>query len=1033
VNGRDIQVRLFGEPAVAVGGSTVVVGSTKQHGLLAALAVDADHPVSVEQLIDRIWGDEPPANARATLHVYVSRLRRSFAGGAPGGPAAIAIERGPAGYRLAVDPDRVDLHRFRRLVERARLVPRGDPGRARLFAEALAAARGLPLAGIAGAWASQLRAVLEELRWGTVADWAEAELDLGHHARVVAELRSRVTESPLAESLWAQLLRALQMAGRDAEALALYAQVRRRIVDELGVEPGPLLRERHAAILHGDAGPGPVPVAAAPVPAQLPSDVGDFVGRRAELERLDGVLVPSAAVTVVAVSGTAGVGKTALALHWAHRVADRFPDGQLYLDLRGHSVRPVAPYDALASLLRALGVAPDQVPPEETDAGGLYRSVTAGRRLLLVLDNAYSAAQVRPLLPGARDCVVVATSRRRLTELIVHDGARPFPLDVLPQDDAEALLHRLLGGGEAGAAPQVADLARLCAYLPLALRIAAARIGERPRHGLARYVDELAGGDRLDALDAGDDEAGVRAAFDVSYRSLDEATRRYFRLLGLVPGHDFSAELLSVLAGAPVAEARRGLARLHTAHLVDDRGHDRYGCHDLLREYARELAGPDPERKEAVTRLYAWYLAVVRTAARTLYPHMLLLPEPDQPEAGPPEPRRPGTVAGQAAARTFAGTGEAAHLLDAEFANLVAAIHDGRSYGHAAEAVLMADGLRGHLLHTCRWAEWQVVTGSALAAATEVEDLRGQAAAHMSISLAHRSRCDYPRAIEHLEVARVLASRAGWTEGVLAIESNLAGAYLDTGNLPAARELYTQVLALSLRRKVPITTATARSNLGTVLLEMGRPVDAETCLREALTEFDILGSPSGYAATLDRLGTVLHQRGVLDEATALLTTAVELQRQIGGRQGEASFLANLAAVHRDADRPAEALDAATRAVSLAAGSGSGRTEAEALNVEASVRLRHGQAAVAIQRATRAHALALAAGTRQPEILALIELADAHRQDGDPDTARDLADRAWRLAESYGFVVLARRAAALARGGLAAAQRVTGGAPRGGAT
>jgi hypothetical protein len=467
---------------------------------------------------------------------------------------------------------------------------------------------------------------LSELRLQAVEELVEARLRGGEHTGLVAELRALVAEHPLRERPYGQLMVALSRDGRQADALAVYRTLRHRLTEQLGIEPSQPTQRLHQAVLRGE-----VTVAAAEqprVPAQLPADVAGFTGRAEQLSALTRLLTMDDPPSTVALVGTAGVGKTALAVRWAHQIRERFPDGQLYLDLRGFSAAPpVRPIDALGQFLRALGVAAGQVPADEQEAAGRYRTLLADRRVLVVLDNARGAEQVRPLLPGGRGCLALVTSRDRLDSLVVHAGASRLRLEPLPTADSHKLLARMIGPDRSAAdLAGVGELARLCAHLPLALRIAAANLAGG-RASIAGYVGQLRAG-RLDRLaTAGQERAAVRAAFDVSYAALSDPARRLFRVLGCVPGVELTVAAAAALTGEDHRTAGQVLDELAAVHLVFEPADGRFGTHDLLRDYAGQLAGALTTGEREATRraLIEWYVARAEAAADLLHPGGVVL------------------------------------------------------------------------------------------------------------------------------------------------------------------------------------------------------------------------------------------------------------------------------------------------------------------------------------------------------------------------------------------------------------------------
>jgi DNA-binding SARP family transcriptional activator/tetratricopeptide (TPR) repeat protein len=620
-----MEIRLFGELQLRAGDQLLDVGTPRQQAVLAALAVDAGRPVTVETLIDRIWDDAPPVEARNVLYSHLSRIRRLLKDAATISGTAARVDRRSAGYVLDIAPEVVDLHRFARLVERGNDPALAEVDRAAALAEALSLWRGIPLAGIPGDWVATVRDSWQRRRLEAVVRWGAAELRLGRTNAVIAALPDIIAEYPLAEPLEALLMRALHAAGRDAEAIDRFTLIRQRLAEELGTDPGPELCELHMAILRGEL---PAPERAGPLatPAQLPPDLYGFTGRDEELRLLDGMVGDTgSAVRIVAVSGTAGVGKTALAVHWAHRVRDRFPGGQLYVNLRGFDPTgtPVTPAEAVRGFLDAFEV--QRIPASFEAQVGLYRSILANRRVLVVLDNARDTEQVRPLLAGTPGCLVLVTSRDLLTGLVAV-GAEPLAVDLLGVGGSLELLAGRLGADRVAAEPvAVQEIVELCARLPLALAVVAARAATHPRFGLAELAAELRearGG--LDEFAGADPATDPRAVFSWSYLQLNAEAARLFRLIGLHPGPDISTKAAASLAGFPVATVRPLLAELARAHLVAEHRPARYTCHDLLRAYAFEQVAAvdsDDERRAATRRMLIHYVHSANHGDRLLEPH----------------------------------------------------------------------------------------------------------------------------------------------------------------------------------------------------------------------------------------------------------------------------------------------------------------------------------------------------------------------------------------------------------------------------
>lgn len=711
------------------------------------------------------------------------------------------------------------------------------------------------------------------------------------------------------------------------------------------------------------------------VPAQLPADVANFVGRADELRQLDGVRRGP-----IAICGTAGVGKTALAVHWAHRVRRRFTGGQLYVDLRGFAPGspPLRPIEALARFLRALGVAADGVPPDVEDAAGLYRTLLADRRVLIVLDNAADADQVRPLLPGGAHNLAVVTSRDQLGGLIAREGATRIGAGALATREAFALLERIVGAKRVAAERPAAErLIGLCAHLPLALRIAATNLHGDAQQTIAGYAVRIHE-DALATLTVeGDRESAVRAAFDLSYVALPERARALFRALGLVPGTDFSAETATVVSGSAPADAVLDLRLLVRSHLVEPRPGGRFGLHDLLRQYAREKASADTA---VMDRLNDHYLSMVDAAARLLYPHLTRLPGP--------EPHRPGV---------FAGPAQASAWLEAERAGLVAAV----TAGSRPASWRLADALRGYFVLRMHTVDWSACAEAALAAARADDDPQGQAAAHLSLATLRSRLGDQASAIHGYAECLNLARTAGWTEGEVAALGSLGNAYFRQGLPEQAYAHFTQVLAHARRAGQPATQAAVLSNLGIVSLESGRLAEAAEQYTEALDLSRKVASPNLEANAIANLGEAHHLLGRFDLALGELTEALEHHRRIGDRDSEGFTLCHLAALHRDRGSYDAAADLAAQALALAGAGGHRRYEIEAYNTLASLELCGGQADACVPLARQAIAAARETRYRYAEAVGLSVLGAGLLHLGGLSEARSALAESVHCAQTIG--------------------------------
>ncbi|MGW4210016.1 BTAD domain-containing putative transcriptional regulator [Lentzea sp. NPDC004789] len=584
-----VEYRVLGPLEVVADGTVVPVPAGRCRVLLATLLLRPNRNVSVDELVDRLWDSEPPSldRARKTLQMVVMRLRQAL-----GEANCVRNVRG-GGYLAELEPCQLDLLTFRELASA------GD------VAAAVGLWRGPMLSDVASDALHQhdVPPVTEE--WLLALEQRiDADLASGRAGELVAELRSLTGQHPFRERFWGQLMLALTRSGQQAQALFAYERYRVQLADELGVDPGDELKAVHQQVLSGFATvPGPIP-------RQLPAATPRFVGRSAELRDIT-ELIGSDAVTIAAITGTAGVGKTTLAVHWARGAADRFPGGQLHVNLRGfdHHREPAAPGDVLTRFLDALGVAAESIPADLEARSALYRSLVADRRMLVLLDNARDVEQVRPLLPGPGPSLVLVTSRSRLTGLIVNEGAQHLALDVLLPDEAQALLVSRIGAARAAGAD---ELIRWCGGLPLALAIVAARIVQEPGLSLPALVAELADErTRLDTLNTGDEATSVRAVFQWSYQQLSPAAARMFRLIGVHPGPDITVPAAASLAGLSLGEARECVRELVRASLLAEHVAGRFTCHDLLRVYAADRASAEETaeaRAAATERAFDHYL-----------------------------------------------------------------------------------------------------------------------------------------------------------------------------------------------------------------------------------------------------------------------------------------------------------------------------------------------------------------------------------------------------------------------------------------
>jgi DNA-binding SARP family transcriptional activator/Flp pilus assembly protein TadD len=860
-----IQVRMLGPLRVAVDGVEVEIRGRRPRTLLAVLALSAGQPVSVDALIDRLWNQaDLPSNPRASLQTYVLRVRQAL------GRDAISTVSGQ--YTLNIAPAQVDALRFQRLLASAEADGHNTPA---ALQDALSLWLGTPFDEPLSDWLTEQAAPqLVEAYLGALERRAEHDLAAGRAADSLGELQEQAARFPLRESLWAALLTALAASGRPAEAIDAYDAMRRRLADELGVDPSPRLQQIHADLLAGTDTPRPSAAGRA-VPQQLPADPRAFTGRSDALARLDALASrgDQGAAPVIVVHGPGGIGKTTLAIRWAGQVRDQYPDGQLFVDLRGFSPSsPMTPEQALAALLGGMGITADRIPAGVEAASALWRTTLAGRRALVVLDNARDAQQVRPLLPGPESTVVI-TSRSQLRGLVARDGATQVPLDRLDPAESTAFLRARLEAKSVDRDARLGELAELCEGHPLALAIAAERCGRLPDRSLDDMVVELRGeAARLDALNNGEDPASdLRAVFSWSYRALDEDTARVYRLLGLHPGGGISLLAVAALAGITCSEARRLVDRLVEANLLRPICSGRFALLDLLHEYAAEQAASAlsaGERGHAIRRLVSWYLHSVVNANIALTGR-----DPRLVAVGDPDP--------QVVPRSFDDDRDALAWLDTEWAALSLVVPLAIVAGERRAAYRLVTKLFSYLLHRRPPSEATELQTMALdsadrvGAAADAAFLRNQRGTSWArLGEAEKARCDF---VEALDVFRRLHHAAGEKTAV----NNLAQLDASLGNYDQALTWFDQGIVLAESTDAADNLGTALAALANTYLRMGRGAQAVQAAGQAVALTAAQGSADEYAYALSLLGGTEAALGQYGDAEAHLRQALQHQQPAG--------------------------------------------------------------------------------------------------------------------------------------------------------
>jgi DNA-binding SARP family transcriptional activator len=948
-----MQFRMLGPLEVQVDGSWSGINAAKWRTVLAVLLLQPGQVVSTDRLITEVWPDETPARATNLISVYVHRLRRLI-----GDPEGKVLTTRAPGYQLLVDPEDIDAGRFAQLTaEGRRVLSMGDFEQASaMLGEALGLWQGsraladVPPSALVSAEASRL----EESRVEAFQLRIQADLGCGRHAQVVGQLHRLLADYPLREELWALLMRALYTSGRQAEALEAYAQAREVIADELGVDPSAELQQLYERILRAEPpGPSPSPtpvpadspfaspVSAAPVEpaaagqaaeppgepashaagpgpplprvAQLPADIPDFTGRSDHLQSLRDLLSgprrpdSPGAVVVAAVIGAGGLGKTTLAVHAAHLLRTHYPDGQLYARLQGAAQNPADPGDVLARFLRDLGTEPARIPADPEERAALYRSVLTDRQVLIVLDDARDAAHVRPLLPGSASCSVLVTTRSRMPDLA---GSQFIDLDVLERDEAWRMFAGIIGESRAKAEPEATgEVLTACAGLPLAIRIAGARLAARSnwtvRTIATRLSDERR---RLDWLQTGD--LAVRACFEVSFSSLPAPDAdgvdpaHAFRLLGLWQGSSLGLPGAAALLGQPEASTADALEVLIDAQLLQSPAADRYRFHDLLRAYAADRAGTEETagaRGDALRRVLTWYLHTVDAVAHMVSPHRYQFP------LAPPEPG--------SAPLTFRTLDEALNWCEVERTNLVAATRQAAASGLYTLAWQLPVAAFGFFNRRTYWVDWVETHQIALASVRQLGDLSGEALVLNNLGMAYVRR-RMPEAAGYFEQALAIRTQIGDQPGEAQTSANLADAYRLLERYDEALDLLKRVLEISRQAANPYSEGVVLNNLGETYLAMGQIGEAVGSLEHAREIFRDIKEIRGEGYALNNLGEAYLAQDRTADAVQVLERARDLRHSSGDRLDEAQTLRDLVRAHLAAHRADQASQYLRQAVGI---------------------------------------------------------------------------------------------------------------------
>lgn len=968
-----LRIGVLGPIEIWYGDVPVPINSGPQRSLLARLALGAGTTVSQDELIELLWQHGAPANAVNLLQTRVARLRRLLEFGSPSDQLVVGSR---AGYKLAASPETLDLLRFRELIAKA-AVEEPQAALAKL-SEAVAQWRGDT--DVETLAADPLYIALSNEYADAIRTFAKLAREIGEPELALKPLRVLTSRHELDEPLHLELIQTLAATGRQAEALAAYDRIRSALADQLGIDPGERIRTVHLEVLRQQSGRPTERV----MIQQTPSAPPDFVGRADELATIRTTLARSGALSsrTVLINGIAGVGKTALSLTAAHHLRAEYPDGQLYADLRGNDTTTPAPLQVLGRFLRALGVPGQRIGTDESEAAALLRSELADRRMLVLLDNAQDAAQVRPLLPGAGRSDVIVTSRRRLPDLAT---AGVVNLEPLPSDDAIRLITSTARAHRLDADPEgVNALAEACARLPLALRIAGARLANRREWTVADLTRRLDDGNRrLAELSLG--ESSVLNSFQLSYDDLSSDAQRAFRLCSLHPGDDFSADSTAILLRMPPAEADRVLEDLLEANMLMQQTKNRYRFHDLLGLYSSRLLAEDTEGDTALTRLYSWYAEAVTAAIDWAYPQVVRL-------GAHPEP-----------IKFFDSETAALDWLDDELRALLAVVNATAESGQRSLSWQIADQLRGYFLIR-RHADGQLPAAQAgTAAAMAAGDELAQVAMLLNRGQAMAEAGRDGDALSDCLAGHALAVAVGWTAAAAYLAHQIGWLQLERGTLGEADRWMRRSLELTEDDKDGHLRAIALNSLGMTRLYQGELREAADLFGSAL-QICGTGPDISTLAIRGNLASALRQLGDVEGATGLLGDVRDAYRRRSHPRGELSTLDELARLHSQGGDGVAALETARRAHDLALAIRDRKAQAQTAATVAQAHLTLGDAPAAIEWSKDCLTIARDA---YPYIKAqaLLALAAAQRSTGDTAAAIYTTEQAASIAAACGFGLL----------------------------